>query len=99
MIIIFKKEKNLHLAFSLYLVIISIVCFDIFFEYINGKNILGYSSDYEGRIASFLGKELKIAHFVLGFGFISISYYFEKTKEKSIYFLITGYFIFFIIIV
>jgi len=97
LIFIFKKEKNLHLAFSLYLVIISIVCFDIFFEYINGKNILGYSSDYEGRIASFLGKELKIAHFILGFGFISISYYFEKTKKKSIYFLITGYFIFFII--
>jgi hypothetical protein len=98
LIFIFKKEKNLHLAFSLYLVIISIVCFDIFFEYINGKNILGYSSDYEGRIASFLGKELKIAHFVLGFGFISLSYYFEKTKKKSIYFLITGYFIFLIII-
>jgi len=45
LIFIFKKEKNLHLAFSLYLVTISIVCFDIFFEYINGRNIFGYSSD------------------------------------------------------
>ena len=63
----------------------------------NGKNILGYSSDYEGRIASFLGKELKIAHFMLGIGFLSISYFFEKTKKYPTYFLITGYIIFFLL--
>lgn len=97
-IFIFKKEKNLNLIFKLYLIIIIIVCFDIFFEYMNGKNILGYSSDYEGRIASFLGKELKIAHFMLGIGFLSISYFFEKTKKKPTYFLITGYIIFFLIV-
>lgn len=92
------KKKNHNLIFSLYLVTTLIVCFDIFFEYVNGKNILGFSSAYEGRIASFLGKELKIAHFILGFGFLSISYYFEKTKKYSVHFLIGGYLIFFTII-
>ena len=77
-------QYNLFVSVFFYYKIISslpLKCFDIFFEYINGKNILGFSSAYEGRIASFLGKELKIAHYVVGFGFLSISYYFEKTKK------------------
>ena len=36
---------------------------DLFIEFIFGKNILGYSSDYIGRLASFTGDELKIGNF------------------------------------
>jgi O-antigen ligase len=59
------------------------VCFDIYFEFFNGKNILGIKSIYNDRISSFLGEELKIGHFVLGFLFICLGYYFEKFYNYS----------------
>lgn len=93
---IFKKEENFNLIFILYLIIISLVTFDIFFEYFNKKNILGFQSYDPTRIASFLGKELKIGAFVLGFSFIGIGYYFERYSEKSINYKIFGFFLMFI---
>ena len=93
---IFKKEKNFNLIFSLYLIIISVVTFDIFFEYFNKKNILGFQSYDADRIASFLRKELKIGAFVLGFSFITIGYYFERYSSKSINWKIFGFFLIFI---
>jgi O-antigen ligase len=90
---ILKKEKNLKLIFILYLIISLVVTFDIFFEYFNKKNILGFQSYDPTRIASFLGKELKIGAFVLGFSFISTSYYFEKYSSKSINYKILGLFL------
>jgi O-antigen ligase len=74
------------------------VGFDICYEYINKKNIIGFQSIDPTRIASFLGKELKIGHFILGFLFISIGYYFEKFKKKSIYYKIAGYILLFFLI-
>ena len=81
---IFNKKKNFDLIFIFFLIISTIVSFDIFFEYFNKKNILGFQSNYDERIASFLGKELKIGAFMFGFSFISISYYFERYLNKSI---------------
>ena len=63
-----------------------IVTADIFFEFIVGKNILGFSSDYGGRIASFTGDELKIGGFYLGFFLICLSYF--KSKNKNFFLLI-----------
>jgi O-antigen ligase len=88
-----KKKKNFDLILIIYLIITSIVSFDIFFEYFNKKNILGFQSYDPSRIASFLGKELKIGHFILGFSFISMSYYLEKYSKKSIHYKIFGFFL------
>ena len=63
-----------------------IVTVDIFFEFIVGKNTLGFSSDYVGRIASFTGDELKIGGFYLGFFLICLSYF--KSKNKNFFLLI-----------
>lgn len=93
---IFKNEKNFNLIFIIYLIITSVVALDIFFEYFNKKNILGFQSYDESRIASFLRKELKIGAFLLGFSFISIGYYFERYSNKSINYKIFGYFLMFI---
>ena len=93
---IFKKEENFNLIFILYLIIISLVTFDIFFEYFNKKNIFGFQSYDSTRIASFLEKELRIGAFVLGFSFIGIGYYFERYSEKSINYKIFGFFLMFI---
>jgi len=94
-----KKEKYFNRIFIIYLIITGVVAFDIYFEYFNGKDILGFKSYDPSRIASFLGKELKIGHFILGFAFISIGYYFEKYSMKSINHKIFGFFliIFFLI--
>lgn len=93
LIYIFKKEKNFNQIFIFCLIISSVVTFDIFFEYFTKRNIIGFESTDPERIASFLGKELKIAHYVLGFSFISIGYYFEKYSKRSINYKIFGYLI------
>lgn len=61
------------------------VSFDILYEYIFGFNILGFSSSYEGRMASFTGDELKIGGFYFGFFAISLIYMF-RTKKFYFYF-------------
>ena len=85
------NNKNRSILFLFLLIITLLIIFDINFEYINKKNILGLQSSDPTRIASFLGKELKIAHFLLGFGMISIGYYFQKFNKKSLRFTIIGY--------
>ena len=88
---ILNNKKYFNLIFIIYLIITSIVAFDICFENFNGKNILSFKSYDPNRIASFLNKELKIGHFILGFSFISIGYYFEKYSIKSLNYKIFGY--------
>lgn len=88
---VINKNKNSGILFVFLSFIVLLTTFDIYFEYIYKKNILGFQSSDESRIASFLRKELKIAHFLLGFCLISIGYYFEKFKNKSYKFSIAGY--------
>jgi len=86
-----NENKNSEILFIFLSFIIALITFDIYFEYIYKKNILGFQSSDSSRIASFLRKELKIAHYLLGFCLISIGYYFEKFKDKSYKFKIAGY--------
>ena len=93
-----KIKNNLNIIFSTWTIILLIVGFDIYFEYIFNHNILGFASVDPDRIASFLGKELKIGHFVLGFCFICSGFFFEKYNHKpntymAVGFLITIFFI------
>ena len=78
-----KIKKNLNIIFCIWTITLLIVGFDIIFEYVFKQNILGFKSPYEDRISSFLGKELKIGHFVLGFCFICSGFFFEKYKYNS----------------
>jgi len=93
-----KIKNNLNIIFSIWTIILLIVSFDIHFEYIFKYNVLGFASVDQDRIASFLGKELKIGHFVLGFCFICSGFFFEKYNHKpntyiAVGFLITTFFI------
>ena len=54
-------------------IIFIIVSFDLLLEYFNGINILGYKSNLEGRLASFLGEELKIGGYYFGFALIFLA--------------------------
>ena len=66
-----------------------IVSIDIIIEYFFGKNILGYTSDYPGRIASFTGDELKIGGFYFGFILISLSFLSNRNKKLQIFLSLT----------
>ena len=80
-----KIKSNLNTIFSTWTIILLIVSFDIYFEYIFKHNILGLTSVDPDRIASFLGKELKIGHFVLGFCFICSGFFLKNIIVIQMY--------------
>ena len=88
-----KIKKNLNIIFSIWTITLLIVGFDIYFEYTFKHNILGFTSVDPDRIASFLRKELKIGHFVLGFCFVCSGFFFEKYNDKSNVVIIIGFLI------
>ena len=77
----FFKKKIIKFWFFIFL----IVSIDIIIEYIFGKNILGYTSDYPGRIASFTGDELKIGGFYFGFILIALTFLSNKDRKLQIF--------------
>ena len=73
-----------------------IIFFDLFYEKINGFNLLGYTSPNQHRLVSFLKDELKIASILIGFCFL-ISSYFINSRFKKIgllFIILTVFFIF-----
>ena len=62
-----------------------IVSFDILFEYIFGRNILGFESLSNGRLSSFTADEYKIGGYYFGFIFLCLLYI---KKKKNFLFLI-----------
>lgn len=91
----FHIYKNAFLKY--WSIIFIIVSLDIIYEFILGKNILGFSSTYPGRIASFTGDELKIGGFYHGFFLIIISFFLKKNKSfylvSSLIFLMISFLI------
>ena len=73
---------------KIWCVVFLIVSFDIIFEYIFGVNVLGFKSNYSGRIASFTGDELQIGGYYFGFIFLSLSFFADKKKKLFIFFAI-----------
>lgn len=96
-----KLEFFKKYVLGFWFIIFLIVTIDIFFEFFLGYNLLGFSSDYNGRIASFTGDELKIGNYYFGFILIALSYiyiYFNKYNKAYFYifaliFLITSFII------
>lgn len=65
-----------------------IVFFDLLIEFFSGENILGFSSNYAGRLSGFTGEELKIGNFFTGFAAISIVFFYYKFKNLNLVTLI-----------
>lgn len=88
----FLENKNFFLIkkkiFIFWLLFFFLITFDIFFEYLLGFNILGFSSNFPGRIASFLGNELKIGNLYYGFSLISITTIILYLRNKNNYLII-----------
>ncbi len=89
-----------------WLVIFSIIIFDVYFEYFNGTNLLGFpetreeSISYGSRLVSFFKDEPIVGGFINGFYLILIGFLASKfnDKNKKIIFLTSLIFLFAIII-
>jgi len=89
-----QKFKNLILyCWSIIFIIVSI---DLLFEFSTGKNLLGFESYINGRLASFFNDELIIGHFYYGFILITIIYFLQIFSKKNKQFNLKNYIYFFI---
>ena len=81
---IFYQEKNIDFIFKVWLAVILIVFFDIYYEFYNGKNILGFPS-LKNRIGSFFKDEAVIGSFVNSFIFLIFGYLLKNFEKKNNY--------------
>lgn len=82
-----KNQVYKNFILKIWLIIFIIVSCDLLYEYFMGRNILGYQSNLEGRLASFLGEELKIGGYYFGFCLISLAtiYYLFKKDYRILF--------------
>tara|TARA_B100001093_G_scaffold104345_1_gene96521 strand:- start:191 stop:1330 length:1140 start_codon:yes stop_codon:yes gene_type:complete len=77
----FKDEQIRNKVINIYTLILLLVSFDIFFEFIFGKNILGFESPMKNeRIVSFFEDELIVGSFLASFLFIIFGKFFNENK-------------------
>lgn len=65
---------------------------DLFVEYILGFNLLGNTSYMPGRLSGFLGDELKIGNYYLGFYFLVFAFSIQFFKNQFLSFFIIIFF-------
>lgn len=72
---IFDENKNYkNYIFLTWSIIFSIICFDLLYEFIFGKNILGFESYMPGRLSGFFDQELKIGYLFSAIPLIILSF-------------------------
>ena len=80
---IFFVKNKINIVLSVWSIILTIVLIDVYFEFFIGHNLIGIKSLDPTRIASFLGEELKIGHFLLGFNFLCLGFFLQNFKKGS----------------
>ena len=84
--------KYFKIIILIWFYIFLITSIDLFIEYIFGYNLLGNSSYMTGRLSGFLGKELKIGNYYLGFYFLILVFSIQFFKNKFLSFFIIIFF-------
>ena len=92
------KQKFKNFILTCWLIIFSITSFDLLFEFITGKNLLGFESYIGGRLAGFFKDELIIGHFYYGFILIITFHILQILSKKNKQFFLNNYIYFFIFI-
>lgn len=82
--LIFSKLDNFENIFKIWFLIISIVIFDVFYEFFIGSNLLGFESPNKKRIVSFFKDEAVVGAFLNGFIFIILGFLFSNYEKKNI---------------
>lgn len=91
-----QKFKNLIL--TCWSIIFLITSVDLLFEFITGKNLLGFESYIKGRLAGFFNDELIIGHFYYGFILIATFFILQIFSKKNKRLDLDNYIYFFIFI-
>ena len=85
-----NKENSLLLQiYKVYIGILTIIIIDVLIEYYFGSNIMGFSSNYRGRIASFTNDELIIGYIYCFLTFFTFIFMYKKTNNY--YFFIIAF--------
>ena len=74
--------KYFKIIILIWFFIFSVTSIDLFIEYIFGHNLLGNTSYMKGRLSGFLGNELKIGNYYLGFYFLILAFSVQFFKQK-----------------
>ena len=84
LIIFFEKGNKNNVQFfkihKVYLVILIVITIDILVEHFSGSNLLGYSTLYKGRIASFTNDELIIGYIFCFLVLFTLTFIYKKTN-------------------
>lgn len=80
---IFFVKNKINKLLSVWSIILTIVLIDVYFEFFIGHNLIGIKSYDPTRIASFLGEELKIGYFLLGFNFLCLGFFLQSFEKGS----------------
>ncbi|WP_435149226.1 oligosaccharide repeat unit polymerase [Candidatus Pelagibacter bacterium nBUS_32] len=93
---------SLNKVFKYWLIIIIIICIDLFFQFFTQNNLFGYEAIRQGefyRLGGFMDDELKIANLIFHIGALVFSFFFSKNYfEKKIISLKSLFFLLFLII-
>ena len=85
----FSENQIFKKIFTVWLIIIIVVCCDIYLEKLTGNNILGYGKDVRiGRIVSFFKEEPIPGSYVASFFLLIIGDLFNNNKKNNFNFLI-----------
>tara|TARA_B100001057_G_C22813350_1_gene936359 strand:- start:578 stop:1861 length:1284 start_codon:yes stop_codon:yes gene_type:complete len=83
LIIFFELQKNNFFFFKIYKIyaaFLIIITIDVLIEYNFGSNIMGYTSYYSGRIASFTNDELIIGYIYCFLALFTLIFFYNKTN-------------------
>ena len=86
--VLLKEKNSFDKIIKFWLIIISIVIFDVFFEFLFGNNLFGFKSLDSTRIISFFYDENVVGGYLLTFSFIICTYFLNKnfTDKKKLIF-------------
>ena len=73
-----NDDIKLRTVFNIWAITLTIIIFDLYFQYFMGFNTLGYVSPFPGRLSGFSHDELNIAHLLIGFFIPTLVYFFTN---------------------
>ena len=90
LIIFFELQKNnifFLKIYKIYIFFLIIITIDVLIEYNFGSNIMGYTSYYSGRIASFTNDELIIGYIYCFLALFTLIFFYTKTNYYFFFFI------------
>jgi len=92
-VMVLNKAKNRNFLILVWMFTIFLTCLDVYFEFFNDRNLLGFESSYGNRVVSFFKDEPVVGGFLYSFFLIIVGYFYKNKKTKSNLFIFIRYLI------